>query len=163
MSETKDQIADERDRLREENQRLRAQLAEASATTAGGAYRPAQQFVLSEGDRQELEMRGTVNVGGRMRTADEVRDMMGERGADVPIGEPSEALDRRGDVQGQRVNAGIPGVDFVYPSVAPGVIDPSVAGTPGINGPSADRERGLAPAGGVDHEDQGAADHGDRA
>lgn len=107
MAETKNDIAAERDQLREENNRLKAQLAAAGASTQ--PYAPRQTFQLSEGDRQELAARGIVNVGGRMRTAAEVREMLPESQRDVDLGS------------------------------AP-VIDPAVAGTPGISGPAADDE-----------------------
>lgn len=136
MSELKDEIAAERDALREENQRLRAQLT--AAGSPAGAYQPAQRFQLSEGDRQELETYGVVNIRGRRMTREQVLAELGDDQQDVPIGEPDPALDRSGDLAGQRPNAGIPGVDFIYPSVAPGLIDPAVAGTPGISGPAAD-------------------------
>jgi hypothetical protein len=134
MAETKDDIAAERDKLREENNRLKAQLA-----AAGGSvqpYAPQQTFQLSEGDRQELAARGIVNVGGRMRTADEVREMLPDSQRDVDLGSaPVPDYYRAGREQGTT-----PGVDFVYPSVGPGQIDPAVAGTPGISGPAADDE-----------------------
>jgi hypothetical protein len=133
MAETKDDIAAERDKLREENNRLKAQLA-----AAGGSvqpYAPQQTFQLSEGDRQELAARGVVNVGGRMRTAAEVREMLPDSQRDVDLGDAPVPNLPAGREQGAT-----PGVDYVYPSVAPGQIDPAVAGTPGISGPAADDE-----------------------
>lgn len=131
MAETKDDIAAERDRLRAENDRLKGQLAAAGA--AQGAYRPQQQFMLSEGDRQELALHGVVNVGGRLLTRDEVAAKLSweQRGLDLGDAEPIP-----GTVQAPRTSA-VEGVDFIYPSVAPGLIDPAVAGTPGISGPPA--------------------------
>jgi hypothetical protein len=138
MSETKDDIAAERDALREENRRLSAQLV-AAGRPAAGAYRPAAEFQLSEGDRQELQIYGVANIGGRLRTIDEVRGMLGEKQQGVELTDPPAATDRRLELHQTEVErAGIRGFDYVYPSVAPGQIDPAVAGTPGISGPSAD-------------------------
>jgi hypothetical protein len=136
MAETKDDIATERDALKAENDKLRAQLA-ASGTTAR-AYAPAQTFQLSEGDRQELVAHGRVNVGGVLLDREQVRAKLGEdqQGVDLGDSEPDVSpapAGRRGAVAG---------VDFVYPSVAPGLIDPAVAGTPGISGPAADADAG---------------------
>lgn len=134
MAETKDDIAAERDQLREENNRLRAQL-EAAGRPAGAAT-AQHTFQLSEGDRQALAMNGEVNIGGRMRTADEVRAMLGDDQQNVDLGTAEapkhpEMVRPAGDVRG---------VDYVWPSVAPGQIDPAVAGTPGISGPPADSD-----------------------
>lgn len=133
MAETKEEITAQRDQLRAENENLRGQLA--AAGVQRGAYQPAQQFQLSEGDRQELATRGVVNIGGRMLTRDEVAAKLGDK-------QPSDRVDL-GDAEppagttAAARNAAVEGVDFIYPSVAPGVIDPAVAGTPGINGPAA--------------------------
>lgn len=135
MAETKDDIAAERDALREENNRLKAQLAAAGGSTQ--PYAPAQTFQLSEGDRQELAANGVVNVAGRMRTADEVRAMLPENQAGVDLG-TAVVPDHIRPVG--REPGATPGVDYVYPSVAPGQIDPAVAGTPGISGPAGEGE-----------------------
>lgn len=132
--ETKDQIAAERDKLREENQRLRGQLAAAGRP----GYQPSQTFTLSEGARQELESTGVANINGRRMTREDVLAELGDDQAAVEIAEPAEALDQRGAVAERRAASAIPGFDFIYPSVAPGQIDPAVAGTPGISGPAAD-------------------------
>jgi hypothetical protein len=145
MPETKEEIAaqrdalqDERDALQAENENLRGQLAAAGAARTGGSpvAAPAHTFELSEGDRQELAMRGVLAVGGRLRTRDEVRDMLGEdqRNVDLGTAEPQLPPGYRSD------RGAVEGVDFVYPSVSPGRIDPAVAGTPGINGPAADAD-----------------------
>jgi len=141
MTETKDDIAAERDTLRAENDRLRAQLT-AAGRPAG--VTPAQHtFQLSEGDRQELEIRGVVNIGGRMMTREEV---LAELGADpqgnndqsgVQIAEAPEATRIDQGALPNVTGPGIRGVDYVWPSVERGKIDPAVAGTPGISGPSA--------------------------
>lgn len=133
MVELKDDIAAERDALRAENDELRAQLAQVGVTRAPGvAAAPQHTFQLSEGDRQELALHGAINIGGRMRTAAEVQEMLGDKQQDVDLGDvPAPTL------PGERPAGATPGVDFVYPSVAPGEIDPAVAGTPGINGPAA--------------------------
>lgn len=137
MAETKEDIAAERDQLRAENEelrrKLRAAMDQAGRQAAPGPVAPQQMFQLSEGDRQELVAHGWLNVGGRLRTRDEVRDMLGGDQRNVDLG------DREPDPLpvGIRRDSAVPGVDYVYPSVAPGQIDPKVAGTPGISGPAA--------------------------
>lgn len=139
MAETKDEIAAERDALREENERLRAQLA--AAGRPAGVATPRHTFQLSEGDRQELASRGAVNVNGRLMTRTDVERELGPDQANVDLGDaPAPQL----PPETQR--SAVRGVDYVYPSVRPGEIDPAVAGTPGINGPAAGGDRG--PAGG---------------
>lgn len=140
--ETKDQIAAERDQLRAENAALRGQL-----TAAGrGGYQPAQRFALSEGDRQELEMNGVAVIGGRRMTREDVLEALGPD-SQVEIAEPPADRDQRQTVAGARAASAIPGVDFVYPSVEPGFIDPAVAGTPGISGPVRELETPADDAG----------------
>ena len=59
-----------------------------TAVAAGGrrADSPAaHRFVLSEGDRQELEMRGVVNIGGKQRTREEVLAMLDDAQGAVEI------------------------------------------------------------------------------
>jgi hypothetical protein len=132
MAETKEDIAAARDALQRENEQLRGQLA---AAGAGRAYQPAAQFVLSEGNRQELLAHGVTVIGGRRVTRDEVEAAVAGNpaydGVDLGDTDPVEQ-----PAAGRR-SAGVLGVDFIYPSVAPGYIDPAVAGTPGINGPPA--------------------------
>jgi hypothetical protein len=144
MAETKtaaDRAADtktELERLRAENERLRGQLAAAGA--AVGVVAPVHRFFLTEGDRQELELYGVANINGRRMTTEEVRAELAKSDTQsgVEIADADPALSRAGDVAGQRAASAVPGVDFVYPSVAPGKIDPAVAGQPGINGPAAE-------------------------
>lgn len=137
MAETKEDIAADRDRLTAENEQLKAKLKAAmdQAGRTPAVVAPAHRFQLSEGDRQELAARGELNVGGRMRTADEVRAMLGndQQGVDLGDADPPAHPDLIRP-------AGIRGVDYVWPSVAPGEIDPAVAGTPGITGPAAGGE-----------------------
>jgi hypothetical protein len=141
VAETKEEIAAERDALKEENERLKTQLAAVGTPAVGRAAAPQHTFQLSEGDRQELVARGAANVGGRLVTRDEVRDMLGENQQGVDLGngpiDPSlqQLIDRRPQAPG------VLGVTHVYPSVEPGRIDPAVAGTPGISGPPADDKR----------------------
>lgn len=140
MSETKDEIAAERDALRAENERLRGQLAAAGARPAVGVAAP-QHLFLSEGDRQELEIRGVLNIGGRLMTREEVLAELGDNQKGVEIADAPEGT--RVDpaaVRKIQERPAILGVDYVYPSVEPGKIDPAVAGTPGINGPAADQK-----------------------
>lgn len=132
MSETKDDIAAQRDALLQENQALRDQLAAAGAQRQTQA--PARhQFVLSEGQRQELITNGVTTVNGQRATVEQVQALLGDDQAAVDLGD----TDPRDGTPASRPNPGIPGVDYVYPSVRPGAIDPAVAGTPGINGPAA--------------------------
>jgi hypothetical protein len=132
MAETKDEIAAERDQLKDENERLRSQLA-ATGTAAGRTPQAQHTFQLSEGDRQELAAHGQVNIGGVMRTREEIEGMLGPDQMDVDLGDAEPA--QQGPPQQPRSE--IRGVDYVYPSVRPGEIDPAVAGTPGISGPAA--------------------------
>lgn len=132
MSETKDDIAAERDQLRAENENLRGQLAAAGARPAGTRR---VEFQLSEGERQELAANGVVNVGGVRMTREDVEARLGGRQAGIDLGD-ADPVDGGAVEQGER--GAVRGVDYIYPSVRPGAIDPAVAGTPGINGPSAD-------------------------
>jgi hypothetical protein len=129
--ETKDEIRADRDRLAQENAALRAQLA-AGGRQAAAAPAP---FILSEGQRAELEQSGVTTVDGRRATREDVEAMLTDAQptdrVDLGSKEPADA-----DVPQPREGA-TEGVDFIYPSVAPGKIDPAVAGTPGINGPAA--------------------------
>jgi hypothetical protein len=138
-ADTKPTGQTEVERLRAEVERLRAQLA--ASGTAPRVAQPEHTFQLSEGDRQELEIRGVVNINGRLMTKADVEAELGENQQRVEIADAPEGtkVDPR-TLQQVRERAANPvrGVDFVYPSVAPGKIDPAVAGTPGINGPSAD-------------------------
>jgi hypothetical protein len=120
--------------LRQENAQLRAQLAAAG----GRVQQPQHTFQLSEGDRQELEIRGVVNIGGRMMTKDDVEKAMaaaGQRGVTIADAPKETKVDPA--LIEARGGKGVLGVDFVYPSVERGRIDPAVAGTPGISGPAA--------------------------
>jgi hypothetical protein len=91
MSETKDQIAAERDELRAENDRLRALLDQATQAMAdlkpAGPAAPAHRFQLSEGDRAELAIHGRANIGGKLRTRAEVRELLGDDQAHVDLGD----------------------------------------------------------------------------
>lgn len=136
MAETKDEIAAERDALREENARLTAQLQAAGA--APRVVAPKQTFVLSEGDRQDLAARGATNIGGVLLTRDEVRAKLAEPQQGIDLGDAPIDPALQQVINQRRKTGGHPGLDYVYPSVAPGQIDPAVAGTPGISGPAAD-------------------------
>jgi hypothetical protein len=137
VTENPKEVAAERDALRAENENLRGQLAAAGAARPGQAAPVQHTFQLSEGDRQELEIRGVINVGGRLVTTAEVREMLGEDQKGVKIAEAPEGT-RVDPALIQKVTGpGVAGVDFVYPSVERGKIDPAVAGTPGISGPPA--------------------------
>lgn len=155
VDELKEEIRSERDQLRDENDNLRAEIArlrEAGAgVTAVGRAQVQHTFLLTEGDRLELEQRGVANINGRLMTRDEVLDKLAHTGAvrtlpdgreqgdqsGVEIGEVAEGADQ-GAIEAARKAAhreAVYGVDYIYPSVAPGVIDPAVAGQSGINGP----------------------------
>jgi hypothetical protein len=137
MSETKDDIAAERDKLRAENERLRNQLA--AAGRPAGVVAAQHTFQLSEGDRQELEIRGVVAIGGRLMTKAEVEEAMaeaGQKGVTIKDAPEETRVQITKDTPG--IGPGVRGIDYVYPSVERGKIDPAVAGTPGISGPSAD-------------------------
>lgn len=119
-----------KDELQAENTALKAQLAAAGRTPR---VQGPQHLFLSEGDRQELERTGYLNVGSRRLNREQVLAELGPDQQGVEIGEPTA------EVTAPPVPAptNIRGFDFVYPSVSRGLIDPAVAGTPGINGPAA--------------------------
>lgn len=132
MPETKEEISAERDSLRAEVDQLRGQLAAAGANRVAA---PTHTFELSQGQLAELESFGVTTVGGVQRTTDDVRAMLTGDQAGLEIADasaPAAAL--------PVVDRGTPryGVDYVYPSVAPGQLDPAAAGQPGISGPPAD-------------------------
>jgi hypothetical protein len=135
---TKDEIDADNQRLEQENVALKAQLA--AAISAGRTAPGAQHvFQLSEGDRQELEIRGVVAINGRLMTrADVVKAMAaaGQKGVTIKEAPAETALTVTADTPG--MGPGVRGIDYIYPSVERGKIDPAVAGTPGINGPAAD-------------------------
>lgn len=137
---TKAALEAEVQRLRDENDNLRGQLVAAASTAGAAPYRPAQEFFLSEGDRQELETNGVANIRGRLMTTAEVREALkGTKLEGVEIKDAKPGTDRSAAVAAARAEPrNIRGVTFVYPSVADGLIDPAVAGRPGINGPAAD-------------------------
>lgn len=134
--QTKAEIEAERDALRAENENLRGQLAAAGA--ARGVRAPVQHtFVLSEGQRQELALNGNVLIDGKYRTADEVDAMLGSEQSAVPLEVPEQTRRLPKEVTREKVA----GIDFIYPSVAYGKLDPAVADQPGVNGPAADTSK----------------------
>lgn len=113
--------------LRAENDRLKGQLAQATARTANVA--PAKPY-LTEGERQELITFGRSG-GLNLKTAAKKfpeADLSGTT-------EVARKASTEDELKGER--SSIRGFDFVYPSVAPGVLDPAVVGEPGITGPAA--------------------------
>ena len=131
-------MAQTKEQLQKENEALRAQLA---AVGGGRVAAPAHTFQLSEGDRQDLELYGVINYGGRQLTKADVEAEMakaGQRG--VEIADAPDATRVQVDPARMAAGPGQRGIDFVYPSVERGLIDPAVAGTPGINGPAADSD-----------------------
>lgn len=102
----------------------RGQLAEARAGAASPAlvtFAGRPQFrngtQLSEGERQALEINGVVSDphgGGLLLASDFGVEVITEGGR--------KALEREQQRRETPARAGIPGVDYVYPSVAPGVL-----------------------------------------
>lgn len=134
MAET---VKEERDRLAQENAILRNQLAFAGGRVATPQY----TFQLSEGERQELEITGVINKGGRAMTKEDVEAEMaaaGQTGVTIRDAPAETKIPVDANTPGR--GPGIRGFDYVYPSVERGKIDPAIAGTPGISGPPADSD-----------------------
>lgn len=129
-----DTQAAELKRLQAENENLRGQLAAAGArnTTAAPA---AHVFQLSEGQRQELQMHGNAVIDGKMMTIDEVRKILPPGQTTVEITAPKTVR----ELPAERTRDKIAGIDYIYPSVEYGKLDPAVAGQPGVSGPAADK------------------------
>jgi hypothetical protein len=116
---TKAALEVERDALQAKVEQLQGELA--SARAGGGSpalvtlAAPDPNF-LSEGDRQAMEINGVVNsaVTGRELLASDF-------GITVKTEEGRRNLERA-QARTPQERAGIRGVDFVYPSVAPGVL-----------------------------------------
>lgn len=140
MTENIKDVAAERDALRAqlselvvERDALRRKLT--AAGTVGRVAAPAHTFQLSQAQLSELEIYGVTNVDGVQRTTAEVRGMLTGNQSRIKI---KDASNPQEPVRAGGERSAVYGVDYVYPSVAPGKIDPAVAGTPGISGPSAD-------------------------
>jgi len=153
MAETKEEIAAERDQLRAELERTQGELA---AARAGGASQARvtmvgrPEFGLSEGERQALEANGVANSAfdGRLLLADDY-------GIEVKTDLARRNIEHAREAAA-KANAGtgaIWGVDFVYPSVAPGVLDPEAVQRGDV--------RGAQPASAVEPID-GDSPTGDR-
>lgn len=140
MAESKADLEQRVQQLEEDNDRLRGQLAAAGARPASVAPAP---FVLTEGDRQQLEATGFATIGGRVLLTEEVRELLGaDSGVEIRDVSETQRAAAESTVRALRVGTGaeqqgIRGVTHVWPSVEPGGIDPAVAGTPGISGPAA--------------------------
>jgi hypothetical protein len=132
MPETKDAAA-QLAALRAENDRLRQQLATATTRRANV---PAAKPYLTEGERQDLITFGVttdVHTGRRLNLA-----QAHEAYPDADLTDATDVAKAASEQDaGEQTRSAVRGVDFVYPSVAPGQIDPDVAGLPGINGPAA--------------------------
>ena len=125
MSETKDDIAAERDQLRAqleaaqaENEGLRGQLATAGANTSPArvTFVDRPPYPLSEGERQALITEGVISSpfnGRQMLASDYDLEVTTDAGRERLAAVQAKS---EGDRQGIR------GVDYVYPSVAPGVL-----------------------------------------
>lgn len=111
--------SDEVASLRAENERLRGQLAASGADRRLSQNRATRPF-LSEGERQDLELNGVTNspfTGERLTAEGEgVEQVRDAQVADLP---PVRTASTQG----------VEGFDYVYPSVAPGVLDPKLTGT----------------------------------
>lgn len=124
MALTKAELEERAARLEADNERLRGQLA-----TAGAGQRIAQATPrtpwLSEGERQELEAYGAAvsPFTGQRVTADEAREAY----PDVEIREAKPGAVRAAGPAPRRTAQPREGVDFVYPSVAPGQLADDVA------------------------------------
>jgi hypothetical protein len=131
--QTKADLEAEIARLTKDNENLRGQLA------AAGARPPAaqHQFLLSEGQRQELALNGNVLVNGQYLTADQVVSKLGPDQQGLELDVPDKARELPREVTRDKVA----GIDYVYPSVAYGQVDPAVAGQPGVHGPAATTKR----------------------
>ena len=116
---TKAAVEAQRDALQAQVERLQGELASARAGGASPALvtlaAPDPNF-LCEGDRQALEINGVVNsatTGRQLLASDFDITVKTEQGR--------ETL-RRAQAQTAQEREGIRGVDFVYPSVARGVL-----------------------------------------
>lgn len=114
MAETKEDVVAERDALRADNDALRAQLAAATAPAAGLAAPVQHRFQLSEGDRQDLELRGFINVNGRVMTKDDVLGALEPDQSGVEIADASdEALALIPHIVGADRGKGVAGLDYI--------------------------------------------------
>lgn len=112
--------ADERDRLIAENEQLRGQLAAAGATGRREFQAQARRPFLSEGERQELALYGETNspFTGERLTTEQVRAELAESDTQREVEIPDPVVPRQAPARKDRTPIG--GVDYVYPSVAPG-------------------------------------------
>lgn len=104
--------------LEGENERLRRELAESKADQRLSHGRSSRPF-LSEGERADLELHGVTNspFNGERLTAEEEGV---ETIRDPELSElPPVRTGSRGAVEG---------FDYVYPSIAPRVLDPKLTG-----------------------------------
>lgn len=128
---TKAALEADNKRLQDENERLRSQLVEARSAHGAVAGSPARVTFagrpefrggtkLSEGERQQLELDGVISDvhGGGMLYADDF-------GVEVTTEDGRNRLAKAREKDAADARAGIQGVDYVYPSVAPGVLDPA--------------------------------------
>lgn len=122
MTETKAELEERAAALEAENEQLRGQLATAGV---GRVVQPAPRRPwLSEGERQELAMYGETNspFTGERLTTEGVRAELAKdpRASRVEIPDADQSVARAAVPRPARDRQPIDGVDFVYPSVAPG-------------------------------------------
>lgn len=109
--------------LQAENERLRAQLAAGGSglTRVTFPARPAFRgdTELSEGERQDLEINGVTNspFDGR-------RLLASDFGIEPTTDWGRENLRREQERRERERGEGIEGVDYIYPSIRPGVLAP---------------------------------------
>lgn len=125
MAETKAELEAQRDALQAENERLRGQLATAGAGPRVAQAQPVQPW-LSEGERQELEAYGRTSspFTGREITTGEAR----EAHPDVEIRDAKPGAVKAAGPVRRRAAQPREGVDYVWPSVAPGQLAPEFGG-----------------------------------
>lgn len=124
MTETKADLEARVADLEAERDQLHGQLAAATAATPGPVQAAPRRPFLSEAERAELELRGqtTSPFTGEPLTRDQVLEELAQSDDQqgVEIAEPSPGL--VAELPKTRERKPIEGVDYIWPSVAPGVL-----------------------------------------